>query len=165
MSGGSYSMALEVAGATVHDCRWFGSYQGEWIAHVTLPDGRTGIIMGYYGSCSGCDSFEAEFGYESHSLQINESGEEEYHSAYGEFRDGCEQCADYRRRLAEFGMGYFMDFRTIEEAAKVFVDEKQYWSTYDEDEEQARFIQSLLPADSPLVAELEAAILKAKESI
>lgn len=59
----SYIAALEAAGAKVHSDEMYGSYRGAWMAHVTLPDGRSGFIIDYYGSCSGCDSYEATFGY------------------------------------------------------------------------------------------------------
>ena len=58
-----YQTCLEAAGLTVHTIEHFGSYQGDWWAHVTLPDGRKGFVHGYYGSCSGCDALEGAFGY------------------------------------------------------------------------------------------------------
>lgn len=58
----SYQSALEAAGAEVHCFDYFGDYQGTWIAKVTYK-GETGWIEGSYGSCSGCDAFEAEFDY------------------------------------------------------------------------------------------------------
>lgn len=59
----AYRAALEAAGAEVHEFQEFGSYQGDWIAKVTFK-GETGFVRGSYGSCSGCDAFESEFGYE-----------------------------------------------------------------------------------------------------
>jgi hypothetical protein len=58
----SYENALKAAGAEIHTFQQFGSYQGEWWAKVT-HNGETGWINGSYGSCSGCDAFEGEFGY------------------------------------------------------------------------------------------------------
>jgi hypothetical protein len=77
MSG--YRAALEAAGAKVLAFEEFGDYQGTWIA---ITD--RGVFSGSYGSCSGCDAFEAEFGYEGNS--------EEYH-----------------RKLAAFGQSYLDD--------------------------------------------------------
>lgn len=57
-----YNRALEAAGAEVHEFEYYGSYQGIWMAHVTV-DGREGFIIDYYGSCSGCDEYEATFGW------------------------------------------------------------------------------------------------------
>lgn len=54
-----YQSALEAAGVEVEEFREFGSYQGTWIA--ILKDGR--VVEGSYGSCSGCDAFQAEFDY------------------------------------------------------------------------------------------------------
>ena len=74
----SYQQALEAAGATIHAFEFFGSYQGEWIAKI----GEDQYIMGWYGSCSGCDAFEAEFGV-------------------------CNSDApDFEERIADFGRGY-----------------------------------------------------------
>jgi len=89
----SYESALEAAGAIVHDFASFGSYQGEWWAKVTY-NGETGWISGSYGSCSGCDAFEAEFGY------------------YDDERD------DYQARLADFGKAYLGGLCTQEQAEK-----------------------------------------------
>ena len=58
----SYEMCLEKAGAKVLAFQEFGSYQGEWYALVEYKGDR-GWIEGSYGSCSGCDAFESEFGY------------------------------------------------------------------------------------------------------
>ena len=77
----SYELALEAAGCDVIEYVEFGSYQGEWLALVKY-DGQCGIVEGSYGSCSGCDSFQAEFGW------------------YDDERD------DYQERLKSFGEGY-----------------------------------------------------------
>ena len=77
----SYELALEAAGCTVIEYVIFGSYQGEWLALVD-HNGQRGVIEGSYGSCSGCDAFEAEFGW------------------HDDERD------DYQERLKSFGEGY-----------------------------------------------------------
>jgi hypothetical protein len=59
---GSYQAALEAAGAEVEEFKEFGSYQGDWWARVSFG-GRRGWVTGSYSSYSGCDAFEAEFGY------------------------------------------------------------------------------------------------------
>jgi len=43
----------------------FGSYQGEWVLFTYGKDHRYRIYEGSYGSCSGCDSFQAVFDYVS----------------------------------------------------------------------------------------------------
>lgn len=57
-----YEGSLKAAGAEVHIFEEFGDYQGSWYAKVTYQ-GKTGWVTGSYGSCSGCDSFQAEFDY------------------------------------------------------------------------------------------------------
>ena len=58
-----YQWCLEMAGARVIAYEEFGSYQGDWLAKVEYK-GKVGWIHDYYGSCSGCDAFQAETGYE-----------------------------------------------------------------------------------------------------
>jgi hypothetical protein len=41
----------------------FGSYQGEWILFTYTQDHHYKLYRGSYGSCSGCDHFEAVFDY------------------------------------------------------------------------------------------------------
>jgi len=65
-----YSESLEAAGAKVIAYEQFGSYQGDWGAYVEL-NGNKYIITGSYGSCSGCDAFEAEFGYTDKPYEHN----------------------------------------------------------------------------------------------
>lgn len=55
-----YHECLEIAGARVLAFESFGSYQGDWWAKVVYG-GKTFFVTDYYGSCSGCDAFEAEF--------------------------------------------------------------------------------------------------------
>ena len=77
----SYGEALRAAGCTVLEFEEFGSNQGEWLALVEI-DGERGVVEGSYGSCSGCDAFEAEFGWND------------------------DERGDYQERLADFGRGY-----------------------------------------------------------
>lgn len=53
-----YISALRKAGATVHAEKFSGDYQGTWLALVTF-NGMIGICSGGYGSCGGCDAFQA----------------------------------------------------------------------------------------------------------
>lgn len=55
-----YESALIAAGADIKVFKEFGSYQGDWFA--ILNNGN--VVHGAYGSCSGCDAFQAEFDYD-----------------------------------------------------------------------------------------------------
>lgn len=115
----SYEKALEVAGATVHVFECFGSYQGDWYAKVTYKD-KSGWVTGSYGSCSGCDSWEAEFGYGNefeHTCQGAEYFEPLNYNGF-EFREGCELCAAAKLKVAQFGEEYLSEILTQEEAEK-----------------------------------------------
>ncbi len=119
----SYQVAMEAAGATVHDFESFGSYQGDWWARVTLPDGREGWINGSFGSCSGCDAFEAEFGW----------GDDEWCEEHSyKHVDACLACQDrkkdYTEKLARFGSGY-LDGLLSQEAAEAAASANLEWDS------------------------------------
>lgn len=113
----SYETALLAAGADVLAFKEFGSYQGDWWAKVAYK-GETGWVQGSYGSCSGCDAFQAEFDY------TNEECEEHQ---WRPKAIGCSACKEastnHATKLADFGRGYLDDLlltqaRAEEEAAR-----------------------------------------------
>jgi hypothetical protein len=101
----SYELALEAAGAKVVAIQDFGNYQGTWIAK--LEDGR--YVSGSFGSCSGCDAFEAEFGYHEGTCDLHTR----------KYDKNCSDClsakVDYDKRLTIFGQNYL-------EAAKSYTE-------------------------------------------
>ena len=108
----SYEESLQAAGARVLAFEHFGSYQGTWYAKVVF-NGRTGFVTGSFGSCSGCDSFQAEFGYHE-----NKCSEHSYE--YDEkLLNSCVDCqaakTEYQTKLANFGRGYLDNFLTYDE--------------------------------------------------
>jgi hypothetical protein len=100
----SYRDALEKAGATVLAFDEFGDYQGTWLAKVTVGE-EIRLITGSYGSCSGCDSFQAEFDFRGHDCLGREY---EYPSDEAAAK-GCEECLKYQREVADFGRRYLDD--------------------------------------------------------
>lgn len=109
----SYEQALQAAGAEVLAFENFGSYQGNWWAKVKISD-KDAWVSGSFGSCSGCDAFDAEFGYG------DENCEDHRYDDRG--AKGCEKCAaakaKYAGKLTAFGAGYLEDLKTQEEAEK-----------------------------------------------
>ena len=99
----SYREALEAAGAKVLRFEHFGSWQGEWVALVEYKS-EVGWVQGSFGSCSYCDAFEAEFGWDA------------------------EEEDDYQQRLASFGKSYLDGLMTTEQTAKYF-DGSAEWDT------------------------------------
>lgn len=87
-----YEKALTAAGVKLLAFEQFGSYQGDWWAHVEFPNGESYFVNGSYGSCSGCDAFEAEFGW-------NDDKE-----------------PNYLHKLRDFGREYLSDCYTYEQA-------------------------------------------------
>lgn len=109
-----YKEALEAAGAKVLAFETFGSYQGDWFAKVEY-EGKTGWVHDYYGSCSGCDSFEAEFFADD---SAHEHDGKKIWPEYESLREGCAECDKYRQRLSDFGKSYLDEILTFEEALK-----------------------------------------------
>lgn len=111
----SYQESLEAAGAVVHQFKEFGSYQGDWVALVTVK-GETGWVEGSYGSCSGCDSFEAEFGWSDRNCD-----QHSYHHNTNCL--GCQEAAQkYDARLADFGKVYLDCIQSTEQFVKTHED-------------------------------------------
>ena len=99
----SYAQALAAAGATVVEFEEFGSYQGDWIALV-IYEGEMRWVMGCYGSCSGCDAFEDEFGWGD---GIVESDGRIFDRDTYTYRQATQEEIDsYKKRLADFGKSY-----------------------------------------------------------
>ena len=106
-----YEEALVAAGANVLEFREFGDYQGSWIAYVEYEGGR-GYVRGSYGSCSGCDAFQSEFGW------VDEDEAES---------------AEYRARLADFGRGYLDgELWTAAELREHFAEDAEWDSDAEE---------------------------------
>jgi hypothetical protein len=109
----SYEQALQLAGAEVLAFENFGSYQGDWWAKVKIND-KEAWVSGSFGSCSGCDAFEAEFGYGDKNCEDHRYDEEG--------AKGCKKCEaakeKYVEQLTAFGAVYLDDLKTQEEAEK-----------------------------------------------
>jgi hypothetical protein len=105
-----YCEAMEAAGAKVLAFQEFGSYQGEWYAKVEY-NGEVGWVQGSYGSCSGCDAFEGEFGY----------------TWYDDLSE--DEKAEYQRRLADFGRTYLDTILPQEKQEELLnnVVEEDHW--------------------------------------
>ncbi len=103
-----YSKALEAAGCKVLNFKRFGSYQGTWLAFVEYK-GERGIVEGFYGSCSFCDSFEAAFGF---GPDFCEEGGKYYSSYFADEENEItkeqyeELQKNYQISLADFGSRY-----------------------------------------------------------
>ena len=98
----SYCEAMEAAGAEILCYKSFGSYQGDWWTKVKY-NGNTFWVHGSYGSCSGCDAFQAEFDRE----------EEQCHEhLYNYQHEPCVACdkakETYTEKLADFGKSYLV---------------------------------------------------------
>lgn len=134
--GGDYQKALEAAGAKVHEFKEFGSYQGHWFALVTYK-GERGWVSGSYGSCGGCDSFEAEFGYSS------DYDCDKHAYASDEKKVGCAECATltaaYNEKLKSFGEGYLGGVAPADNILKE-LDEAGEWD--DDSKEAAAWIRA-----------------------
>ena len=128
-----YRMTMEKAGATVHRFKEYGSYQGDWLAEVTF-DGRNGFVRGSYGSCSGCDAFQAE-------CDLSHSVDGDYHSpSWNGIKEGCEQCAEAEQKFIAFGKSYLKDLKTKEEMIKELEEGLEWAWDKAETEEKLHFV-------------------------
>lgn len=110
----SYKEALKLAGNTeVHLYEQYGSYQGRWLALVT-HEGKTGWLIEYYGSCSGCDPFESKLGYSGHEHPDNKWFDP-FWDEKG-FDSSCGRCTIFKKSVVEFAEGYFERIKTRKEA-------------------------------------------------
>jgi len=112
----SYQEAIEKADAKIHAFQSFGSYQGDWWAKVTFKE-ATGWVYGYYDSCSVCDTFKREFGYN------NQCKLHKYANDTDEVVINCKLCqckkASYEFRIVAFGLKYLDDIISKDEALAI----------------------------------------------
>jgi hypothetical protein len=138
-----YQNALEAAGATVHDFTEFGSYQGTWLARITY-NGITGWIEGSYGSCSGCDAFQAEFGWNDLPDKV---GEDMWVSGEG-YRPATQEDIDRgKERLADFGRSYLEKIATGEELLAEYLCEEANGSLWSDDREILDYLKANIPTN------------------
>jgi hypothetical protein len=109
-----YHRALEEAGATIHCFKEFGSYQGDWYALVTYK-GEKGWVTGAYGSCSGCDAFQHEFGWVcDHEHGENTCDYVDIDNLNEKFDASCEKCVEMKMKLKTFAIRYLEPLQTFE---------------------------------------------------
>ena len=94
---GDYEGAFTAAGAEVLLAKYFGSYQGDCWVKVRYK-GQVGWLNFSYGSCSGCDSYEATM-----SWKPDKDTEPQEH-------------LEWLEKLKSFGEGYLGDIMTQEQA-------------------------------------------------
>lgn len=133
----SYDVAMKAAGAKVIEYKQFGSYQGDWWALVEFK-GHRGWVHASYGSCSGCDAFEAEMGWDSHSHSDND-----YVSVtdISSWRNDCETCLGYRKKMVAFGADYLNSMMTQAEAESYLEKTIEEWDWQDQGKEALAFIR------------------------
>lgn len=79
-----YTVVAEARGQRVLWFRRFGSYQGEWLLFAR-DDEHYFIYKDWYGSCSGCDSLEAEFGWGEKRFALDDAKLVSFVAAYHPF--------------------------------------------------------------------------------
>lgn len=110
-----YQKAMEFAGAIVHEYQSFGSYQGDWLARVSFQ-GKEGYVVGAYGSCSGCDAFEAEFG--DDGLEFFDEATMRYYPK--------PDTDEVWPRFRAFGEDYLDDIKTVDQARAMFTEQAEW---------------------------------------
>lgn len=139
MSG--YAKALEATGVTIKEFKFFGSYQGDWFA--VTADGK--IISGSYGSCSGCDAFQAEFDDEEPECKDGKYYKPSYFSDAAHrhsLKEYKRDKAKYLERLKSFGQSYVDGAETLEEIIARYKIKAKEW---EDDKEIYNWLKSLRP--------------------
>lgn len=78
-----YDIVATARGQEVIWYEMFGGYQGEWVL-IAKDKKNFYIYKDWYGSCSGCDSFQAEFDYSS-AYSINDKVVQDFIEKYKPF--------------------------------------------------------------------------------
>jgi hypothetical protein len=104
-----------VPGVTIEWFEYFGSCQGR-MACKFKKDGeeKPQYIIDWYGSCSGCDSFEAEFSFGSEPTQ---------------------------KQLADFGQSYVDASVSLEQAIEMLIQPPGEWQDEDDTEIVKRILK------------------------
>jgi hypothetical protein len=125
-----YAHALRTAGAEVVDFKEIGSYQGTWGAVVDFQ-GQRSLVTGYYGSCSVCDAYQAQFGWSSDEPYYNNETDKYYRNQWSDEEITKEEndsiIQKSRQELIDFGMSYLRYPMTKEDVEKRI----QYYDTND----------------------------------
>lgn len=141
-----YQKALEAAGAVITEYKEFGSYQGSWFA--LLNDGR--LVEGSYGSCSGCDAYQAEFDSWNSDDEIIKQDDGKYYrdNRYWDEdeviteEEAAEQSKNNLNKLKRFGQSYLNEAQTLDEALARYTVKVNDEYAWDEDKEIFEWLQS-----------------------
>jgi hypothetical protein len=135
-----YQEAIEANDFVVKDFKEFGSYQGTWIAIIETEDGDR-FIEGSYGSCSGCDAFQAEFDYSDEPSERDGKYYVNYEETTKEEHDKAAET--YKQRLKKFGESYTDDQQTKEEIVARYEKKCAEEYAWDDDKEILEWLKSL----------------------
>lgn len=100
----SYALAFAaVPDCKVEWCEYFGSYSGRLLAKIIYKD-EVLYLHDWFGSCSVCDAFEAEFSW------------------------GDDEKSDYQERLSNFGKPYVESALPLENIIKALEADVDDWA-------------------------------------
>lgn len=134
-----YQSALVEAGAKVIATMFAGSYQGTW-GSVVIYQGKLGLVTGAFGSCSFCDAFESEFGFQS-SPYFDERNQKYYSGDFGDddrevSKEEFEKIIQAnKQKLADFGKSYLhviQDVWDIENQLKHLSKDEDDWYDHEQ---------------------------------
>ena len=110
----SYEEAFAcVEGVTVEWAEYYGSYQGNFLCKIQKA-GETLYIYDSYGSCSGCDSFQAEFGWSTY-----------YYESEGVTQE--ERLAHVKQRMAKWSFSYIESALPLQQMMNYLQNECGQW--------------------------------------
>ena len=124
-----YQLTLEKAGAKIIAFNEFGSYQGTWGAIVEY-NGKKGLVIGSFGSCSYCDAFQSEFDSYGDTVNFDEKLGKYFKGWYYDEDNEItkeeydKSIAELNERYADFGRTYLhtiADKSDVENRLKGFI--------------------------------------------
>jgi len=139
-----YRLALDANDVVVREYKEFGYCQGTWIA--VLEDGR--FVEGSYGSCSGCDAFQGEFGWNDDKIIKQQDGKYYHDNHYwDESEEITEEKANeensmYDARLKSFGKGYLNSSETKAEIVARYKRKCEEDYAWDDDKEILQWLKA-----------------------
>lgn len=130
----SYLETFERAGAEILANQEFGDWQGTGLTKVNYK-GKVGWIEYAYGSCSGCDAYEAELGY---------CWDEACDAHRYSFDQDCDDCQvraeDYRRAQVAFALPYLETLYSQDEIEAAYAKRKTKYTWDGEAERMYDFV-------------------------
>lgn len=140
----TYDGVLEFSGAEILSWARFGSYQGDWCAKVKFKDEEF-WLHGYFGSCSVCDSLQAEIewfpnSYEDYKFWYNSNWHEDPDLSDVHEDLFVKQAEEHIQSVKDFGLRLLNNCREEWESLYKQAKEQSEWDS--EGDDMVKFLEN-----------------------